>query len=398
MRKTLVVLVPFLCVAGAGKWEPRDPLENPGFVHFYNNEFDAAIADFEKEVETHPSDCEAYNHLTQGILYRELFRNGALESQLVTGNNPFLRRGKMNISAPDKTRFNESINTAIRLSEEALKRDPSDLHALYCGAVAHGFRANYLFLVEKAWMDSLKQATAGRKLEQKLMELDPSLIDARLGLGVHDYIVGSLPFYMRAFGLVAGFHGDKEGGIREIEEVRAHGILGKYDAEILLAIIYRRERRPQLAIPLLRQASAQFPRNYLFRFEEVQMYSDMGDKRDAFEVISELERLQSSGAAGYRDIPPEKIEYIKDNLLFWYNDFDSALDGLKQVTRRTQDLDLNTAVLAWLRLGQIYDLKGDHEEASYAYREAMKTAPQSEAAAEAKGYISHPYKRNRNSG
>ncbi|HEX4807584.1 MAG TPA: tetratricopeptide repeat protein [Bryobacteraceae bacterium] len=398
MRNALIVLVPILCAAGTGKWEPRDPLENPGFVHFYNNEFDAAIADFEKEVQAHPNDCEAYNHLAQGILYRELFRNGALESQLVTGNNPFLRRGKMNISAPEKARFSDSINTAIQLSEKELKVDPNDLHSLYCDAVAHGFRANYLFLVEKAWVDSLKQATAGRKQEQKLIELDPTFVDARLGLGVHDYIVGSLPFYMRAFGLVAGFHGDKEAGIRQIEQVRAHGVLSKYDAEILLAVIYRRERRPNLAIPLLKQASAQFPRNYLFRFEQVQMYSDMGDESDALQVISELERLRSTGAPGYRDLPPEKIEYIKDNLLFWYNDFDPALSGLKQVTQRVQDLDLSTAVLAWLRLGQIYDLKGDHEDASSAYREAMRTAPQSEAAAEAKGYLAHPYKRARNSG
>jgi tetratricopeptide (TPR) repeat protein len=385
-------------MGGTGQWELRDPLTNPGFVHFYNNEFDAAIADFEKEVQARPNDCEAYNHLAQGILYRELFRNGALESQLVSGNNPFLRRRKMNISPANKARFNDSIKTAIRLSEEELKRDPNDVHGLYCGAVAHGFRANYLFLVEKSWVQSLKEAGAGRKLEQKAVALDPNFVDARLGLGVHDYIVGSLPFYMRAFGFVAGVHGDKDVGIREIQEVRAHGILSKYDAEILLAVIYRRERKLELAIPLLKEAAAQFPRNYLFRFEEVQMYSDLGDKRNALAVIAELEHLQRSGAPGYRDISPEKIEYTKDNLLFWYNDFDPALNGLKQVTRNSQDLDLNTAVLAWLRLGQIYDLKGDHEDALGAYREAVRTAPQSQAAAEAKDYMAHPYKRNRNSG
>ncbi|HWF47855.1 MAG TPA: tetratricopeptide repeat protein, partial [Bryobacteraceae bacterium] len=177
-----------------------------------------------------------------------------------------------------------------------------------------------------------------------------------------------------------------------------HGILSKYDAEILLAVIYRRERKLELAIPLLKEAAAQFPRNYLFRFEEVQMYSDLGDEPDALAVISELERLQRSGAPGYRDIPAAKIEYMKDNLLFWYNDFDPALNGLKQVTRNSEGLDLNTAVLAWLRLGQIYDLKGDREDAVGAYREAVRTAPQSQAAAEAKGYMAHPYKRARNSG
>ena len=180
VRNFLLLLTPLLCMGGTGQWELQDPLTNPGFVHFYNNEFDAAIADFKKEVAARPDDCEAYNHLAQGILYRELFRNGALESQLVSGNNPFLRRGKMNISAENKAAFNNSIDTALRLSAKELKRDPNNLNGLYCGAVAHGFRANYLFLVEKAWVDSLKEASSGRKLEQKLVAVDTNFIDARL--------------------------------------------------------------------------------------------------------------------------------------------------------------------------------------------------------------------------
>ncbi len=58
--------------------------------YFYNNEFDEAIAYFEQQVKAHPNDPDQYNHLAQSILYREMLRDGALESQLVTGNNPFL--------------------------------------------------------------------------------------------------------------------------------------------------------------------------------------------------------------------------------------------------------------------------------------------------------------------
>jgi tetratricopeptide (TPR) repeat protein len=56
-------------------------------------------------------------------------------------------------------------------------------------------------------------------------------------------------------------------------------------------------------------------------------------------------------------------------------------------------LDLNTAVMAWLRLGQVYDLKGQHAEAIQAYRKTLNTAPRSAPALEAEGYISAPYRR-----
>jgi tetratricopeptide (TPR) repeat protein len=203
---------------------------------------------------------------------------------------------------------------------------------------------------------------------------------------------------MRALGVIAGFHGDKQGGIQQLEQVRTTGILNRYDAAILLAAIYRRERCPQKAIPLLKDVAAKFPRNYLLRFEQVEMYSDLGDKNSALEVLGQIEGLQRTGAAGYRNLPPEKIKYLRANLFFWYGDLEPALAELKQVTEKANDLDLGTAVMAWLRLGQVYDLEGNHEQAMQAYRETMKTAPDSAAAAEARSYMSNPYRRKRLAG
>jgi tetratricopeptide (TPR) repeat protein len=176
------------------------------------------------------------------------------------------------------------------------------------------------------------------------------------------------------------------------------GVLNRYDAQALLAAIFRRERQPQRALPLLQRLAQTFPRNYLFRFEEVEMYSDLGDKQDALRVLAEIDSLRRSASPGYASLPAAKIQYLKGNLLFWYGDLDPALNDLKQVTQKADQLDLNTAVMAWLRLGQVYDLEGKRQDAVQAYRQTVKTAPKSEAAVEAKSYISSPYRRKRNSG
>ncbi len=201
----------------------EDPGSNPGFVAFYNNDFDGAIAYFEQQIKEHPQDPDQYNHLAEGILYREMFRDGALESQLVTGNNPFLRRPKMEISAQDKQRFTDCIDTALKLAGAALQKDPNDVRMLHALGVTHGLRSNYLFLVEKAWLDSLREATAARKANQQILKIDPNFVDAHLILGLDKYVVASLPFYLRAIGSIGGFHGDKEGGIRELQLVAAQG-------------------------------------------------------------------------------------------------------------------------------------------------------------------------------
>jgi tetratricopeptide (TPR) repeat protein len=373
-------------------------LNDSGFVHFYNNEYDEALADFEKARQQNPGDPEVYNHIAQTILYREMFRDGALESQLVSGSNPFLRRPKMEISAQDKARFNTAVDTAMRLSQNTLAKNDRDVHAWYAQAVAHGLRANYLFLVEKAWLESLHEITAARKASERAVEINHNFNDARLILGVNQYIVGCLPFGWRILASLGGFHGDRAGGIRQLELVAQTAVSNRYDAQALLAAIYRRERQPQRALPLLQDLAQRFPRNYLFRFEEVEMYSDLGDKQSALRILTEIEDLRRSAAAGYASLPPTKVQYLKANLLFWYGDLNPALADLKQITQKADTLDLNTAVMAWLRLGQVYDLQGRHKDAVAAYRETMKTAPKSEAALEAKSYISNPYRRKLNAG
>ncbi len=368
-----------------------------GYDHFYNNEFDQALEVFENDLNAHPEDPQMFNHVAQGILYREMLRSGALESQLVSGNNPFLRRPKMEISEKDKQRFEHCFQQAMAISAEKLSRHPNDLEALAAMSVAHGLRSNYLFLVEKSWMDSLREATAARKANERIRELDPKDVDAKLVYGLNEYVVGSLPFYMRALGFLGGFHGDRADGIQQLELVAKQGMRNRYDAQVLLAAIYRRERDPRKAIPLLKELAGRFPRNYLFRLEQVQMYSDAGDKKSALAVLAEIEDLRKEGAVGYANLNPQKLLYFRGNLLFWYNDLPDALADLRQVTQNASGLDLSTAVLAWLRLGQVQDLQGHHADALPAYREAIKAAPKSEAASEAKNYIDTPYRRKEKS-
>ena len=46
-----------------------------------------------------------------------------------------------------------------------------------------------------------------------------------------------------------------------------------------------------------------------------------------------------------------------------------------------------------MRLGQLYDLKGQRQAALEAYRRAIDYAPASDAARESRRYLSSPYRR-----
>ncbi len=386
-------LLAFLFLSVLARAQVEDPLIARSFDHFYNLEYDEAIAGFTRAAAEKPDDANLRNHLAQAVLYRAMFRGGALESELVTGSNPFLRRPKMNPTPEEERLFEEAIRKSMEISQARLAQNPKDVQALYSLGVAYGLRANYNFLVRKAWRDSLRDATQARRQHNKVTELDRSMVDARLVQALHDYVVGSLPLTWKLLGFLIGFHGDREAGIRGLQLVARDGRLNKYDAAILLAAVLRRERRPKEALPLLEDLTRRFPRNYLLRLEQVQMFSDLGDKQGALNVLAEVERLKKAGAPGYARLPIEKVYYSRGNLLFWYNDLDGAAEELKKVAAKTDQLDLNTAMMAWFRLGQTYDLKKRRGEAVTAYRRAADLAPQSEVAKEARRYLESPYRR-----
>lgn len=385
--------VPLVVIFLAASLFAGSSLVEDGYQHFYNLEYDQALADFDRAIALDPDSPDLHNHAAETIVFREMYRDGALESELVTGNNALLRRARLNPTPENEQRFLGEIGKALDLEQSRLRHNPNDSGALYAMGITYGLRANYFFLVKKAWMDSLHDATTARKLHNRVSELDPSNVDARLVQGLHDYIVGSLTPFYRMMGFLVGYHGDKELGIRTIESVAAHGTLNRIDAGIFLAALYRREHQPRKALPIVDDLIARFPRNYLFRFERSGIYAALGDGKQAIGGIEEVARLKTNGAPGYSRVPWEMIYYQLGAIQFWSNDLPDAMANMQKVTAKADEVDLNTGVLAWMRVGQIYDLNQRHDLAVKAYKKAIAYAPEAEAARESRRYISSPYRR-----
>lgn len=388
--------IPFLLLAAlplAAQSPGEQGLVEQGFDHFYNLEYPEAIACFEQAIAQNPSSPDLHNHLAQTLVFQEMFRDGALESELVSGNNSFLRRARMEPSPALEQRFLLEVDRAMSLAQERLKINANDPGALYALGISYGLRSNYYWIVKKSWRDSLRDATAARRLHNHLSEVEPQNVDARLVQGLDDYIVGSLPWHYRMLGFLAGIHGDKEKGIKTVQEVAQNGKLDRIDAEVFLCALYRRENQAARALPLVQDLIVRFPRNFLLRLELSQMYSMAGDGVRGLAAAEEIVRLKNAHAPGYDRVPWERIYFQEGTIQFWYRNFEQALENLKKVTAAPQNVDLNTGAFAWLRIGQINDLGHHRSEALQSYQKAIDYAPQAEASQEARKYLSEPYHR-----
>jgi tetratricopeptide (TPR) repeat protein len=377
----------FLLLWTAATATGADPLIDKGYEHFYSVEYPQAVAAFEKAVAAQPGDAARRNHLAQALLFSLMYRSGALESQLVTGADSFVRRAKLEATPEEERRFMNEIDRALELTRASVEARPPDWDAMYAHGVALGLRGTYNFLVRRAWLDSLKDLTAGRRLHNRVIEAQPKRIDARMMQGVHDYVVGSLPWGYRALGFLAGIRGDREHGMKTLELVAREGVDNQVDAMILLGVAYRRERRSADAVPILEELERRYPRNFLFVFELAEMYADLGRRDEALAALDRIAERKKSGAPGFRTLPAARIDYARGNLLFWFERWDDAQTPLRRAAADAEQLNLHAAQMTWLRLGQCLDLTGNRNEAQKAYKAAAAVAPATPQAREARRYL-----------
>jgi hypothetical protein len=85
--------------------------------------------------------------------------------------------------------------------------------------------------------------------------------------GLSEYMVGSLPFFVRWFVRFDNVQGSKEQGVKNLELVARDGHYLKPFAKILLGIIDLREKRPRDTEKLLEDLAHDYPSNPLFRKE-----------------------------------------------------------------------------------------------------------------------------------
>jgi tetratricopeptide (TPR) repeat protein len=279
-----------------------------GDNHFFNLEYEEAIRDYGKLVEQNPDDPLAYNSLASAQLYQELYRLGLLESSALRGDNEFLRQKK---PAPDhkaKARFEETLLRGRRAAETLLARDRRHQLALYSLGNNYALRGNYEFMVEKAWFSALRNGSKAREYCEQLRKVNPEFIDAYLVLGVHEYVLGSLPLPVKILAALGGMRGSKQKGEAYVTRVSRQGKWARNEARVLLVILYRREKRPLEAARLLEQLIAEFPRNYVLGLELASMYTDAGQYDRALATFKDLLRKAEENAPGYQRLPREAVK------------------------------------------------------------------------------------------
>jgi hypothetical protein len=235
--------------------------------HLYSFDFPGAHAALDSYIAVHPAEPLPYAFQASAYLFYELDRLGVLESEFLIDDDRIVAKTRPNPDPATRKQFLAAVADAQRRAEAALKANPNDRPALFAMVVASGVSTDYMALVEKHQMGSLSPAKRGNGYAQRLLKLDPTYYDAYLTSGFSEYMIGSLPFFIRWFVHFDSVEGDKQRGVHQLELVARDGRYLKPLAKVFLGIINLREKRPREAQRLLVELAHDYPANPLYRKE-----------------------------------------------------------------------------------------------------------------------------------
>ncbi len=332
---------------------PADPLNQAAFDHYYNLDYDAAIQDFERILARHPTDPFALNHLLSAIQVAELYRMGAMKTGEYS-NDSFIGESHRPADPAQKERIKQLVEQAEKLENAELARNPNNVDMLYARGVTRGQFALYTALIERAWFSALRNAVGARRDHERVLELDPKYTDAKLVVGAHNYVMGSLSLAVRMAVALAGLSGDKEKGLQYLNDAyRANGETS-VDAGVALMVFLRRERRYGEALQITSALGPRFPRNYLFPLEEANLWRASGKDGEA-KSEEEYRRVWQNGREGkYGNLHYEIAALGLGDLLRSEKKFEAAATAYELVSQVTAP-DPELLQKANLGAGEMYD-------------------------------------------
>ena len=128
-----------------------------------------------------------------------------------------------------------------RLPKPACVRNRRTFRPSTTLGAALGILASYTATVEGRVGGAFSQARRALNAHERVMKLDARRKDAALVVGTYRYIVSTLPFPLRWMAYVAGFGGDREYGVRLVEDAARYPSDAQTDAKVALLLLYNRE-------------------------------------------------------------------------------------------------------------------------------------------------------------
>ena len=389
----LILFVLIISVAGgqpaAGQTVDTDPLNrNPqvveAFQRFYIMDYAGALSGFDRVQAEHPDNPLATDYVLYVTLFQELFRLDLLDTTFYA-NDGFLSGHHTVVEDPKvRDRITALADKAFGEADNELTKNPNDLNGLFARGWARSLEACYVAMVERSYGTGLRLALGARNDHARVLELDPNYVDAKMVVGIYQYVVGSLPLAFKLLIGIAGIHGSKATGMAMLADSSAHGVITSVESRTSMMLFLRREAKYQQAKEIAEGLERQYPRDFLFALEVANLSKDAGEGMKAVALYRNV--INEAMRPGY--FPSSHLELA-------YFGLGDSLRGQKlyaeaaEAYREGAYLPTTSPELkrrSLLAAGQVYDLMNEHDKARAEYQAVIDAGSDSAQADQARKF------------
>lgn len=280
-----ICLLAIFLAAGVASAAQVDKVDNEAalkraYNRLYNFDFNGAHEVLDRQRQLDPKEPMLLATKAAAYLFSELDRLRILELDFFTNDDKVVDRHKLVPDPAIRAKFFQTVDESDKLANARLAAHADDPDALLALCMTTGLVTDYAALIEKRRFGSFALAKKSHIWAKKLLDLKPPVVDAYMTFGTAEYIVGSLPFFLRWFVHMDNVEGNKKKGIDELELVAKQGKYSGPFARMLLAVIAMREKRSRDAEALLAGLATDYPQNPLIREELARA------RKDAYPIVT----------------------------------------------------------------------------------------------------------------
>ncbi len=399
MRRATKLLIGLLVGAAASAQTSLFPPERlaslqQGLRDIYNMEYARAAERFQQMIKAAPEDPTGYAYLSFTYWVEELSGKQELSIDRFAASDFFSESPKYltRVDAAVEERFRQVNQQAIDKARARLAADPRDRTALYLRGLAYSNLASFESGLKRSWWGAFRAGTKTFRDHSLLLRMDPTLHDARVSVGVYEYVAGSIGWSVKWLAIVLGYRGSKVRGKQDLETAREKAVLAADDARVLLTLIYTREKNYEKALDYLSQLQQRYPQNYLVPLDMGGMALLMKQPDRAIAIYREILRKREAGERKFAELELASL-YNRLGVAFREKgELAASADWFGRALRETP-LSARSATVAHLEMGKTLDLMGRRDEAVSNYQAVAAAEDLAGSRLEAQQLLRRPYRR-----
>lgn len=378
MKKTVAgVLLPILLLLPAsrllaqGLREPRFvERAEEGFSDIFNMDYDRARLTFNLLARDYPNHPAPPLYLASILWLEEMLRRQDLALNRFVAHGYFTGKTDQVMSPGDRTAFLGLLQKSQDLSNAILKNKEGDMDARYFLGTAYGLRASFAITIDHSLRDAFVSGNRAFAYLNKLTAEKPDYYDAYMTVGIYEYIVGHIPWYLKWMAYVIGARGNTKAGMEHLKLASEKGQYVHNQAQLALMVLLVKEHRFKEALESARYLNNAYPRSFLFPINVAQILSMTGRKDEAAAMLIHVERQAEAKIQNFDKLPMHSFRFDMAVELMSMGKLDAAEDRFRKVIDNPQSSREKKA-LSHLRLGQILEWKHRPGEAIREYQAVL---------------------------